>query len=88
MTLSLTAAKISGVVLDSKGLPVVDALVTLSYVPNPDWDRIVATDPHGAYSFGGLAPGSYKLFAGADDAGGDRIDAHESDQISRDLKLR
>jgi hypothetical protein len=60
------APTMDGVVSDASGKAVAGAtvaLVPLERRANPALYRSVASDPTGRFSFNGIAPGEYKLFA-------------------------
>jgi Carboxypeptidase regulatory-like domain len=56
-------ARLRGVVLDGAGLPIPAAMVTLANTTDPTSYYNTASNESGAYEFGNVTPGSYRLHA-------------------------
>jgi hypothetical protein len=67
ITLNLQGGSVTGVVRDATATP--SARTTVTLVPavarrgNPQYYKRAITDPNGQFTFRGVAPGEYKLFA-------------------------
>ncbi len=68
LLLELPAQRITGVITDEAGEPLLGALVTLLTAgePSPRWGRRATTEVDGTFSHEGLAAGTYQLTAGAE----------------------
>ena len=99
---SSNVCEVSGTVSDTQG-PVVQAQVALSRTEAPADIRFAHTDSSGAFTFGGLPPGKYKLLPidpgaeGWEFAGGDfedyadvleNLDLRAGDKVTKNLKRR
>jgi len=66
VVISATAGSVTGVVMDKDGKPVVSAIVVL--IPKDDasrkWEN--NTDENGSFTFKGLKPGDYRVYAWED----------------------